>query len=129
METFEQFLNWMLRHPLIGFAIVTAVVSALRSILQPKAKRDAQQDERRNEAPDEDDLEARVRRNFEEMMRRRSAAAAAPAAPVAPAPIARPPRVVDYEEGVRAEPTSTESGRAVEGARVVRAADRRAAKE
>jgi hypothetical protein len=122
----EEILQQALRHPLLTFALLALLGSAFKAIttrrpattLRPPPSKRA----------DESELEARVRRNFEEMMRRRSAASAPPRASTPPrssegersregprsteGPRQAPRSPVDYDERARHEPTSTEGSRA-----------------
>lgn len=136
----EQPLKALFSHPIVAFALIAAIVSALRSVAAkaqregtargyaPRAARSAREDE--------SELETRVRKNFEEMMRRRGetapkAALQSQAMPT-PAPKKKRRPRIDYDERAHAEPKSTEGPR--KAAAVVRppegsrsAADRRAA--
>ena len=121
-----EIVRWLAKHPLEVAALI-ALLSGVVKALTPKSG-PKKQDSVRPTRADESDLEARVRRNFEEMMRRR--AQARPEAHVehrpapVPAPTQRPavasegPRRkrVDRDERVRQEPKSTEGPR-VEGPR------------
>jgi hypothetical protein len=102
-SSLPELLRQLLSHPLILFAVLAAVGSALKAMAtrKPPASSRPLVDPRK-ETGGESDLEARVRRNFEEMMRRRAASSA----PTAPRP------VVDYDTQARPEPTSTEGPRA-----------------
>ncbi len=136
----EDLLKALVRHPVVTFALLAAIISALRA-LAAKAQRERAAHSRpprasRPPQEDESELEARVRKNFEEMMRRRAeappkAAIQSPPLPTAPPKKTKRPRI-DYDERARAEPKSTEGPRRAvavvrppEGSRS--AADRRAA--
>jgi hypothetical protein len=114
----EEVFREILKHPILTIAILAWIGGAFaRKFKGAQVKQGEPRGERRPPRRDpaerdESELEARVRRNFEEMMRRRAAASSPPSA--APAKAAAPSRarkVVDYDERARPEPTSTEGPR------------------
>ena len=119
-----EIVRWLAKHPLEVAALI-ALLSGVVKALTPKSG-SKKQDSVRPTRADESDLEARVRKNFEEMMRRRAQVRpeahvehkAAPAKRPAPAVASEGPsrKRVDRDEQVRQEPTSTEGSR-VEGPR------------
>ena len=112
-------MDKLLRELLGNPILVAAIVAAIAGLIKAKSAKAAEEATARRSRPkpeaETSDLETRVRRNFEEMMRRR--AVAPPTAPpaAAPQPVAATPRVrrkvVDYDERVRPEPKSTERTR------------------
>jgi hypothetical protein len=114
--------EWLRENRALLLVAIFVVIPILRGLFEAstRARKQQQQQQHRGqrrpvEPSPAEDLEAVVRRNFEEMMRRRRAAVAEPAPPRAPprppaVPIAVSPeaRRIDYDARPRREPTQTE---------------------
>jgi len=118
--TIRDVVGWIVRHPIEVAAAIAVLASMFKAATTKKPPRTTAPPRPKDRA-DASELEERVRRNFEEMMRRRAGAPAAtsspappapaPATKVASAPARTPRRPVAYDELVRPEPTSTEGPR------------------
>ncbi len=109
-------LDLLKANPIIAVWLVLMVLGGLGRMVggdRGKARRTAAAPDPTREKPTPNELEERIRRNFEEMLRRRgqpTSEAAQPAAPPPPAPHApRPPPV---SEPTRARPAMAEPTRA-----------------